>query len=307
MVSPDWEIATTNVADRARIAVAELAGKLNLARQPGPVLDGVLRHQAGMVGGAAGHDEDFVDTAQVLLGQAGLIHHQLAGRAHPAAQGVRHRSRLLGDLLEHEVVVAILLGGGGVPIDVKVLADRLGAIEVGDLDRLRGDQDDLVLTELDGLTGVGDEGRHVTGQEVLALATAHDQGRVAPRADHHARRVGIDGEQCKGALEPAADPAHGLGQELTGVAFPGFGAHRVEFPFEQVGRALGVGVAGELNAAPFQLRPEPGEVLEDAVVDHGQASAGRAMRMGVAVRWPTVGRPPGMPDARRAAVDATVG
>ncbi len=109
-----------------RVAVAELAGQLDLARDPGPVLDGVLGDQPGVVRGAAGDDEDLVDVAQVLVGQAHLVEHQLAGLAEPPAQRVGHGPRLLGDLLEHEVVVAALLGGRGVPVDVEVLADWPG-------------------------------------------------------------------------------------------------------------------------------------------------------------------------------------
>ena len=36
------------VAGQDRVAVAELVGELDLARDPGPVLDGVLRDQAGV-------------------------------------------------------------------------------------------------------------------------------------------------------------------------------------------------------------------------------------------------------------------
>ena len=49
----------------------------------------------------------------------------LPSSVEPAEQRVGDRLRLLGDLLEHEVVVAALLGGGEVPVDV-VLADVAG-------------------------------------------------------------------------------------------------------------------------------------------------------------------------------------
>ena len=65
--------------------------------------------------------------------------------------------------------------------------------------------DDLVLAELDGLAGVLDERRDVGAEEVLAVAEADDQRRVAPRADDDAGRVGVHGEQREGALQPAAD------------------------------------------------------------------------------------------------------
>ena len=101
-----------------RVAVAELRGDLDLARDPGPVLDRVLRHQARVERRPAGDDEDLVGVPQVLLGQPDLVEDDLAVVGEPAAQGVGDRGRLLGDLLEHEVRVAALLGGGGVPVDV---------------------------------------------------------------------------------------------------------------------------------------------------------------------------------------------
>ena len=114
-----------------RVAVAELAGQLHLDRQPGPVLDGVLGQQPGVIGGAAGHHEDLVDLAQLLIGQPLLVEHD-AAVDEMAQQGVGHRGGLLGDLLEHEVLVAALLGGRQIPVDMK-----LAALDVGGRRRSR--------------------------------------------------------------------------------------------------------------------------------------------------------------------------
>ena len=121
-----------------RVAVAELAGQLDLAGDPGPVLDRVLGDQPGVVGRPAGDDDDLVDLAQLVVGQPHLVQGQRAVRADPAEQRVGDRLRLLGDLLEHEVVVAALLGGGRVPVDVVVGRTSAGAaVEVGDRDPRR--------------------------------------------------------------------------------------------------------------------------------------------------------------------------
>ena len=53
-----------------RLAVAELGGDLDLDRQAGDALEPVLRHVAGVVGGAAGDEDDAVDAGEVdALGQ----------------------------------------------------------------------------------------------------------------------------------------------------------------------------------------------------------------------------------------------
>ena len=43
-----------------------------------------------------------------------------------AEQRVGHRGGLLGDLLEHEVLVAALFGGGQVPVDVELAVFDVG-------------------------------------------------------------------------------------------------------------------------------------------------------------------------------------
>jgi hypothetical protein len=79
------------------------------------------------------------------------------------------------DLLEHEVVVAALLGGGEVPVDVERAAFDGRAGEVGERVAVATDLDDLVLPELDGVAGVLDECGDVTAEECLAIADAEDE------------------------------------------------------------------------------------------------------------------------------------
>ena len=104
-----------------RVPVAEFAGQLHFHGQPGPVLDRVFGEQPGVIRGAAGDHEHLVDLAQFLIGQPLLVEHDPAVDE-VSQQGVGHRGGLLGDLLEHEVLVAALFRGGQVPVDVK-LAD----------------------------------------------------------------------------------------------------------------------------------------------------------------------------------------
>ena len=74
IVSPDCEIAMTRVSGSDDgVAVAELAGELDLDRQSRPVLDRVLRHQAGVGGGTAGDHDDLVDLAQHALVEVRLV------------------------------------------------------------------------------------------------------------------------------------------------------------------------------------------------------------------------------------------
>ena len=150
--------------------------------------------------------------AQLVVGEAQLVERS-GRRRQPAQQGVGDRLRLLGDLLEHEVVVAALLGGRGVPVDVVRLGLGRARREVGDGDAVAAQLDDLVLVELDRRAGVRDEGGDVGGEEVLARRrrpTTSGELRRAPTRTSGASAC--DGHEREGALQTAADAAQRLGE-----------------------------------------------------------------------------------------------
>jgi hypothetical protein len=62
---------------------------------------------------------------------------------------------------------------------------------------------------------------------------------------------------------------------------------------------FGVGLRGEVDACFGQLRPQRGEVLDDAVMDDGDPAVLTDMRMGVVVGGTTMRGPAGVPDAGR--------
>ena len=177
-----------------RVAVAELAGQLHLDGQARPVLDGVLGEHPGVVGGAAGHDEHLGDLAQFVVGDALFVEDDLPVAQMPH-QCVGQRIGLLGDLLDHEVVVSALLGGGEVPVDMEGLAAARLTVEIGDRVRVRGDDDDLVLAELHGVAGVLDERGHVGADEHLTVANADHQRCRPARGDDGVGVVGMGEDQ----------------------------------------------------------------------------------------------------------------
>ena len=270
-----------------RVAVAELAGQLDLDRQPGPVLDGVLGQQPGVIRGAAGHHEHLVDLAQFLVGQPLLVEHD-AAVDEVAQQGVGHRGGLLGDLLEHEVLVAALFGGRYVPVDVKFAELDVGiAVEVADPVTVGGDHHGLILAELDGVTGVFDERGHIGADEHLAVADAEHQRRRAPGGDDRPRLVGIKEHQREVPLQPAQHGQH-RGDEVAG------GVTARVLPGDEVHGDLGVGVTDKCHPDRLELAAQRGEVLDDPVVDDRDLAGGVAMRVCVAVGGPAVSGPAGM-------------
>ena len=110
---------------------------------------------------------------------------------HAVGDGLRDRVRLLVDLLEHEGLVAALLGGVLVPVDLLDLALLLGAAE-GSRKRVPcgGHDDDLVVLDQLHAARLGQEGGDRRGDEALAVADAHHQRALLARADEHLGLVG---------------------------------------------------------------------------------------------------------------------
>ena len=66
------------------------------------------------------------------------------------ADRLGHRVRLLVDLLEHERLVALLLGRVGVPVDLDDLALERRAVGGQELDAVGAQDDDLVVARCTG-------------------------------------------------------------------------------------------------------------------------------------------------------------
>ncbi len=269
------------------VAIAELASQFHLDRNPCPMLDRVLRDQSRVKRGAACHDHDLVDLAQLDIRDVEPVEGEPVVLGDPSEQGVGHRLGLLGDLLEHEQVVAALLGGAGIPGDLVLDAGGLPAVEVGDGHPLASDGDDLVLTEFHRAAGVGDEGGHVAGQERLAVADTDDQRGVAAGTDQRVRVVGGRRHQGEGTTQLPTRLLHRLGEVVRDPQVLG----------QQMGGDLRVGLAEEGHATCLQLVAQFGEVLDDPVVDDRQPAVLAQMRVGVDVVGGTVRRPAGVSDS----------
>ncbi len=119
-----------------------------------------------MVAGSAGHDADAPDVPDVSVGH-GQVAEYHASVADAARDGAAHRRRLLVYLLEHKVVVAALFRRGNVPVDVVMLLLDGAAALVVNADAVGGDHRQLAIVHVDNVAGVGQQRRHIRGQEVL--------------------------------------------------------------------------------------------------------------------------------------------
>ena len=90
---------------------------------------------------------------------------------------------------------------------------------------------------------------------------------------------------------------HG-GQQIAPFAEPALAA--VNRLLDEVSEHLGIRFAREMMTEPFKPLAQFGEVLDDAVVHHGDAPVARHVRMRVRLARAPVRCPAGMPDAARA-------
>ena len=246
---PDHEI----VGAHDRVAVAVLRGDVHLDGYPRPLLDRVAAHESRVVAGPAGDDDDAPDLRrqvcrQLELGEVDAVEARKAIR-----DRLGDRIRLLVDLLEHEGLVAALLGGVLVPLDRLALAlDRLalGRLEAR-AGRIEGDHlavlDELHVTRL--VQECGNRG----GDEGLVVAEADHQRALQPGGHELRRVVGVHRHEGVMATE--------LGERLP----DGRSQVAVVLALDEVGDDLGVGLGAEDVALRCELAAKLGVVLDDAV------------------------------------------
>ena len=150
----------------------------------------------------AANDDHLGEALHVLVAHRQLVEHQPAVGIEPTTEGLPHRLRLLVDLLEHEVVVAGLLRGRGVPVDVELLARRPASPSMS-VTRTpsRRSSTNWSWSSAPRGPGVCDERGHVAGEEVLAVAEADDQRQVAAGADDEIRLIAMGDDEDEGAFE----------------------------------------------------------------------------------------------------------
>jgi len=206
---------------------------------------------------------------------------------HPAGERLAQGDGLLVDLLEHEVVVAALLGSLWRPFDERLGPSLLDPVQVGHDNPRGADVGDVALLEEDHPVGVREDRGDVTGDEALLAVETNDQRHVQTRPDQAADLTPVHHHQRVCPLHAPERGADRIGEiALVGV-------------LDQVGDRLGVGLRRERVAAGFQLVPELAEVLDDPVVDHRDLPGAVLVRVGVEVVRPPVGCPAGMGEADR--------
>ena len=267
-----------------RFAVAEFGGDIEFDRQTAEPFEPVLCDIAGIAGGAAGDDRDALDIFEIER-QFRRQRHALGRQVDVVRQSVADHFRLLVDFLGHEVAVIGLVDQRCRSGMFYHLAVNDGVVPVVDDGAVAGQDHPVAVLEIADGIGERTERDRIRAQIHLALAIADGERRSVARADHQIGVAGEDKPQRKSAAQLRQRRPHRLDRR---DAF-------CQKTVDEVQHDLGVGLGLEHGAEFFELLAQVAKILDDAVVDHGDAIGG--VRMGVVLGRLAVGGPAGVSDA----------
>src|SRR5262249_17989874 len=221
------------------VSLSPLAGYVRLARDPRPLLDDVAADDARVVRRAAGGDHDAAQVLELLVAEAEALEDEVPV-PHTVAERLLDCVRLLVDLLEHERLVAGLLGRLVVPVDLDSLAHDLSVLDVDEARTLRRDRDDLAVVDQLNLPRLAEEGDRRRREEHLPVARAAEQRALPACADQLARVVVVDDDEREVSFELRVRRANGLAEVAAVVALDkvrddlcvGLGVEGVPLSFE---------------------------------------------------------------------------
>ena len=174
---------------------------------------------------------------------------------------------------------AALFGHFGRPVDQGFRPLEQPTVNVRDHDPGWSYIGHVTIFEEDDPIRVGEDCRHVTGDERLLTIEAHHQRHILASPYEAPALLAMHHDDGVCALDPAKRRPDGV-RKITLVGF-----------LNQVGERLGVRFGVEPMAARLETIPQFAEVLDDPVVDDGDLAGAVQVGMGVEVVRPTVGRP----------------
>ncbi len=237
-------------------AVPVFGSKLDTGLNGGHLLQDILAGHPHMPGGPARGKPHEVYICEHLVCQAALGQVNLSA-GNEAAKGIADSFGLFVDLLDHEVLITVLLGGLRVPGDLCWLESDLVAVQVKEV-KLAGKQlCNLEIADIVDAPGVVEYRRDIGGKAGKIGAGSEDQRRVLagrvdlPRIVTEHQRQGITAPDTD---KRAVDGVHGTKLVLVVIIV------------HQLDDDLGICLAVELIAMPRQLGLQLHIVLNDSVV-----------------------------------------
>src|ERR1700722_3618929 len=146
----------------------------------------------------------------------------------------------------------------------------------------------LVIVEVDDVSGIADQSAGIARQESFAFADAQHQRATQTRAHQDAGLNGADHRQAIGPLQLRQDQCNRFGQIILQVMG------------DEMRNDFGIGVAEEHVAEFLQFSAQRSVVFDDAVMRDSDFAIAAYVRVRIAVRRRAVRGPACVPDAGRA-------
>jgi hypothetical protein len=237
---------------------------------------------------AAREDDHAAEVPNLLVRHPELLELEPAV-AHAPADRLGDGLRLLVDLLEHERLVAALLGGLEIPVDLgRRVLERLLAVGPREDGAFGRDRDDVAVVDQLHHLRLGQERGDRRREEHLAFADADDERALLPRPDEQSRVVVVDDDEREVALELAVRLVHGVDEVALVVLL------------DEMHDDLGVGLRRERVPVGDQRVLELAVVLDDPVEDDCDLRVvARRERMRVLLGDAAVRRPARVAEAGR--------
>ena len=270
-----------------RLAVAVLRSVVDFDRNAGQLLDHELADQPRVPRRPAREDRDPLDRGQLRFGDLHFLEKHPSGvLRHAAEDRLAGRGRLLEDLLQHEVLVAGLLGHDRVPQHALRRLRHRPPEEVRKRHPGAGDDRHLLVAEEHDVARVAEDRRNVGRDEKLSVAEADDNRRSVADGDDLLGIVSRDEHEREQAPHQQQRPSHGVLEPVV-----------LHLPLDQVGDDFRVGFGDEQVALALQFALQIQVVFDDPVVDDDDLAGAVAVRMRVLFGRTAVGRPSCVTDA----------
>ena len=238
------------------------------------------------MGAAAGDQLDPRDRPQHVLEAGQFLDRDPVVSVHPAGDGLAERFGLLVDLLEHEVLVAALLGGLGRPVDGRDRSFERAAPSTS-----------VMVTPHGRRSATSPSSRNTIWSVWARIAATSEARKLSPSA-----RPTTSGTLWRAPTRRSPSPrciaTIAYAPSVWRRAWRSASARSpVVGLLDQVGDRFGVGLGRQRVAARLQPVAELAEVLDDPVVDDRDLAGAVLVRMGVEVVRPAVGGPAGVGEA----------
>ena len=266
------------------ITVAELGSQHGLHGNPAQLLHHILAHAAHIIGAAAGHHIHPGELFDVIPIQGNIIQHN-SSVPNSGGNGIGKRLGLLVDLLNHKMVIAVLLGGGELPINVLGGLLQFISLAVIEMDGIGGHFHQLVIVQIHHLTGIPEHSGDIRRYKVAAVTIAKDHGTGFFGRHNGVGIVLAQGHEGIAALDLIQRRLHGI-QQRAAAGFQAVG--------DQVTGHLGIRLGLEGIALLQEHGLDVQIVFHNAVVNQRNPSVAAEMGMGIDIRRGAMGCPTGM-------------